>query len=379
MLEALGQYKILGPIGIGRMGELFRARDTRAGRTVAIRVVADDIAGDPARRGRYLEDARAATTLSHPNIAVMYEVGSDQGHLFMVSEYVPGDTLKTVIAGRALNPRHALDHGIQLADALAEAHAADVVHGDIRPDNIVITPKGNAKFLDFGLGAWTGSGTARSEAPAALATDTATAPEVVAYMSPEQVLGEQADYRTDIFSLGVVVFEMLTGAPPFSAATRRRARRCRSCRHGRRAPSALNPTLPAELDAIVLRMLAKSLDERSESAASIAAELRSVAAMLDVRDDAAEPVERRRRLLPPIARRRPLDHVRRAGGVRSGGGADDDRSWPTLVVDARAGLAAEFRSGLAAMVSSPDRARCSMAASNHEWSGAPSRRAQDGR
>jgi serine/threonine-protein kinase len=289
MLEALGQYKILGLIGIGRMGELYRARDTRAGRTVAIRVVADDIARDPVRRGRYLKDARAATTLSHPNIAVVYEFGSDQGHLFVVSEYVPGDTLKTVIAGRALNPRHAIDHGVQLADALAEAHAADVVHGDIRPDNIVITPKGNAKFLDFGLGAWTGSGTARSEAPAALASDTATAPGAVAYMSPEQVLGEHADYRTDIFSLGAVVFEMLTGAPPFSAANAG-ALAVQIVQARPPAPSALNPTLPTELDAIVLRMLAKSLDQRSESAASIAAELRSVAAILDVRDDAAEPV-----------------------------------------------------------------------------------------
>jgi eukaryotic-like serine/threonine-protein kinase len=288
MLEALGQYKILGLIGIGRMGELYRARDTRAGRTVAIRVLADDIARDPVRRGRYLKDARAATTLSHPNIAVMYEFGSDQGHLFMVSEYVPGDTLKAVIAGRPLNPRHAIDHGIQLADALAEAHAADVVHGDIRPDNIVITPKGNAKFLDFGLGAWTGSGTGRREAPAALATDTATAPDAVAYMSPEQVLGEQADYRTDIFSLGAVVFEMLTGAPPFSAASAS-ALAMQIVQTRPTAPSALNPALPAELDAIVLRMLAKSLDQRCESAASIAAELRSIAAMLDVRDDAAEP------------------------------------------------------------------------------------------
>ena len=289
MLEALGQYKILGLIGIGRMGELYRARDTRAGRTVAIRVVADDIARDPAQRGRYLKDARAATTLSHPNIAVVYEIGNDQGRLFVVSEYVPGDTLKTVIAGRALNSRHALDHGIQLADAVAAAHAADVVHGDIRPDNIVITPKGNAKFLDFGLGAWTGSGTARREAPAALAADAVTAPDAVAYMSPEQVLGERTDYRTDLFSLGVVVFEMLAGKPPFAAATAG-ALAVQILQAQPQAPSALNRLLPSELDAIVLRMLAKSLDQRCESAAVIAAELRSVAAIVDLRDDAAESV-----------------------------------------------------------------------------------------
>src|SRR6185295_5334693 len=179
MVETLGRYKILDLIGIGRMGELYRARDTRAGRTVALRVVADEIAGDPARRESYLEDARAAAALSHPNIAAVYEIGSDQGRLFVVSEFVPGDTLKTVIAGRALNPRHAIDHGIQLADALAEAHAADVVHGHIAPDNIIITPKGNAKFLDFGLGPWTESGTALSQATATLAADAGAAPDAM--------------------------------------------------------------------------------------------------------------------------------------------------------------------------------------------------------
>ena len=288
MLEALRQYKILGLIGSGRMGELYRARDTRAGRTVAIRVVADEIADDSQRRERYLEDARAAATLSHPNIAAVYEVGDDQGDLFVVSEYVPGDTLKTVIAGRALNPRHALDHGIQLADALAEAHAEGVVHRDIRPDNIIITPKGNAKFLDFGLGAWTGSGLARSEALASLDTDVGTAPEAVAYMSPEQVLGERTDHRTDLFSLGVVVFEMLAGKPPFTAPTAG-ALAVQILQAQPHAPSALNRTLPTELDAIVLRMLAKSLEQRCESAAAVAAELRSVAAILDVREGATDP------------------------------------------------------------------------------------------
>jgi serine/threonine protein kinase len=289
MLEALGHYKILGRIGIGRMGDLYRARDTRAGRTAAIRIVAADIADDPARRESFLRDARATRALSHPNIAALYEIGDDQGRLFLVFEYVPGDTLKSVIAGRALNPRHALDHGIQLADALADAHADGVVHRDIRPSNIIITPKGNAKFLDFGLAAWTGSGADRTQAPAALATGRGAAHEAIAYMSPEQVLGEQADQRTDIFSLGVVLFEMLAGSPPFAGATAN-ALAVQILQAQPHTLSALDRTLPAELDAIVVKMLAKSLDQRYEAAATVAAELRSVAAILDVREGAAEPV-----------------------------------------------------------------------------------------
>jgi serine/threonine protein kinase len=289
MLEALGHYKILGRIGIGRMGDLYRARDTRAGRTVAIRTVAAEIADDPARRESYLGDARATRALSHPNIAALYEIGDDQGRLFLVSEYVPGDTLKAVIAGRALNPRHALDHGIQLADALAEAHADGVVHRDISPSNIIITPKGNAKFLDFGLAAWTGSGAERTQAPAALAGGTGAAHEAIAYMSPEQVLGEHADQRTDIFSLGVVLFEMLAGRPPFAGATTS-ALAVQILQAHPQTLSTLDRTLPAELDAIVLKMLAKSLDQRYEAAATVAAELRSVAAILDVRDGVTEPL-----------------------------------------------------------------------------------------
>src|SRR3984957_14970936 len=289
MLEALGHYKILGRIGIGRMGDLYRARDTRAGRTVAVRTVAAEIADDPARREPYLRDARATRGLSHPNIAALYEIGDDQGYLFLVSEYVPGDTLKAVIAGRALNPRHALDHGIQLADALAEAHADGIVHRDIRPGNIIITPRGTAKFLDFGLASWTGSGAERSQAPAALATRIGAAHEAVAYMSPEQVLGEDTDQRTDIFSLGVVLFEMLAGRLPFAGATAN-ALAVQILQARPQAPSAFNRLLPAELDAIVLKMLGKSLDQRYESAATVAAELRSVAAILDVRDGVGQPV-----------------------------------------------------------------------------------------
>src|SRR5262245_43204092 len=133
MLDAVGHYKFLGPIGAGRMGEPFRARDTRAGRTVAIRVIAGGIPDHPQRRRQLMADARAAAALSHPSIATLYEIGEQEGLLYLVSEFVPGDSLRTAIAGRALHPRHALDHGVQLADALAEGHARAVLHRDIHP------------------------------------------------------------------------------------------------------------------------------------------------------------------------------------------------------------------------------------------------------
>lgn len=281
MLDALGHYKLLGPIGVGRMGELFRARDTRAGRTVAIRVVADEIAGVPERRQEFLEAARATAALSHPNIAALYEIGDDQGRLFLVSEFVPGDTLRTLIAGRPLNPRHALDHAIQLADALADAHADGICHNDIRPGNIIITPKGIAKFVDMGLGAWTAGRAAGAVIGGAGATI-----EAVAYMSPERLLGQATDERADIFSLGAVLFEMLTGTPPFGATPASAP----GVQVPPRPPSAINRSLSPELDTIVLKMLATSLDHRYEAMATAAAELRSVAAILDVREGASEPM-----------------------------------------------------------------------------------------
>src|SRR5215510_9302845 len=164
MLDHLAQYKILERIGAGGMGEVYRARDTRLGRTVAIKVLPAAVAGDLDRRERFLREARAAAALSHPNIAALYEIGQDGDHLFLVFEFVPGEPLSKVIGGRPLNPRRAIQFASQVADALADAHAAGIFHRDIKPDNIVITPKGNAKVLDFGLAKWTAGGAARDEA-----------------------------------------------------------------------------------------------------------------------------------------------------------------------------------------------------------------------
>ena len=291
MFETLGQYKILDRIGAGGMGEIYRARDMRLGRTVAIKILTADIAGDADRRKRFVGEARVNATLSHPNIAALYEIGEDQGRLFLVFEFVPGETLKSAIVGRPMNPRRAIDVAVQIADALADAHVEGIVHQDLKPANVIVTPKGNAKILDFGFAAWTAGGAEREHAATMAAPSAAASGAMlgtVAYMSPEQAIGEQVDHRTDLFSLGVVMFEMFTGKLPF-AGTSAAALALQIVQAPSPAPSSMNPSLPKELDAIIGRALAKSLAQRYDSAATMAAELRSVAAILDVRSDAHEP------------------------------------------------------------------------------------------
>src|SRR5262249_16456453 len=147
MLDQLAQYKILDRIGAGGMGEVFRARDTRLGRTVAIKILKRDVAGDEERRARFVREARVPPALSHPGIATIYEIGEEQDQVFLVFEFVPGETLRTAIGGQPLNPRRAIEIGGQIADALAYAHANDVIHRDIKPDNVIVTPSGHAKVL----------------------------------------------------------------------------------------------------------------------------------------------------------------------------------------------------------------------------------------
>jgi serine/threonine protein kinase len=286
MLDAVGHYKILGRIGVGRMGELFRARDTRAGRTVAIRVIAGDIAGSPERRRQLMADARAAAALSHPSIATLYEIGEQEDLLYLVSEFVPGDSLRTAIAGRALHPRHALDHGVQLADALADGHARGVLHRDIQPGNIIVTPKGMAKFIDFGFGAWTTSGVERRQI-ASVAGDNAGSSELVSYMAPEEVLGRAVDERADLFSLGVVVYEILAGGPPPLVAPSVDARTIDVLLAPAPPPSTINPRLPKEFDGLLAKMLARKAEDRPASAAIVSADMRAIAAVLDARDETA--------------------------------------------------------------------------------------------
>ena len=241
MIEMLGQYKVLDQIGSGGIGDLYRARDTRVGRTVALKVVSPEIAGDTQRRALFLKDAAPLTSLNHPSIASVYEVGEEKGTLFLATEFVPGDTLKRVIAGRGLNARRAMDYAIQMADALAEAHAVGIVHGHLTTANVIVTPKGTVKILEFGLGPWTRSGRANEK-------------------------------RDDIFALGTVLFEIVAGRPfgdEFTLAEQR----------------AISREVPSELDEIIGRLLTRDANRAYSSPATAAAELRAATEAIDKRTE----------------------------------------------------------------------------------------------
>jgi serine/threonine protein kinase len=288
-MTAIAHYNILEKIGDGGIGEVFRARDTRVGRTVALKKVGPAIAGHPERLQRFLEDARAASALSHPNIATLFDVGEADGVPYLAYEFAAGRSLRDECAGVPMNPRRALDLAIQIADGVAEAHAHNIIHGDLRLDTVMVTGKGSAKVLDFGLATWTNGGALRaraSQAPDTLPPDSVS---VLAYLSPEQAIGGAVDPRTDVFSLGTLTYEMITGRNPFAARTP--AETVMHVIQGKiAAPSEVNPGVPHDLDPIITRALTCDLAQREQSAAALAAELRVVAAMLDVRTgDSIEP------------------------------------------------------------------------------------------
>jgi serine/threonine protein kinase len=277
---AIAHYNLLERIGEGGLGEVYRARDTRSGRTVALKL-GPALAGGAARQA-LLQDAQAAAALSHPNVATLFEVGDDDGRPFLAYEFVQGTPLRGSMSGTPMNTRRAFDLAIQIADALADAHAHGVVHQDLRPDNVIESGKGSAKILDFGMSAWTRGGRTRALAAASPDTLGPAAAAIVAYMSPEQALGSGADARTDVFSLAVMVYEMVTGTHPFAAGdpattlinvTQRAAA----------PPTSVNPELPPLVDGVLARAMAKALEGRTDSAARFAAELRRCRTLLESR------------------------------------------------------------------------------------------------
>jgi serine/threonine protein kinase len=286
---SVAHYNLLDKIGDGAVGEVYRARDTKVGRTVALKIVAPPIVEDRERLTRLMDDARAASTLSHPNIATLFDLGEADGKAYLAYEFAAGRPLAEEMRGTAMNPRHALDLAIQIADGVADAHAHGILHGDLRPGTVIVTAKGSAKILDFGMAPWTRGGVVRSGAVRHPEKLPVYAPTIVAYLSPEQAIGGVVDVRTDVFTIGTLAYEMITGTNPFAAATP--AETIVNVIKGQVLPaSEVNPAVPHELDPVLEHALTRDLEKRQQSAAAFAAELRSVAAMLDVRTgDAAEP------------------------------------------------------------------------------------------
>src|SRR2546425_5711912 len=276
----LGPYEIDAPLGAGGMGEVYRARDTRLERTVAIKILPAQLSADPVRKQRFEREAKTISSLNHPHICVLHDVGNQDGIDYLVMECVEGETLAKRLEKGPLPLEQVLKYGMQIADALDKAHRSGVVHRDLKPGNIMLTPTG-AKLLDFGLAK-----------PAALLASVATLTAAVTqdspvtaqgtivgtfqYMSPEQIEGKELDSRSDIFSFGAVLYEMLTGKRAFEGKSQISV--ASAILEKDPAPiTSFKPTTPPALDHAIRRCLAKDPEERWQTARDLVLELKWIA------------------------------------------------------------------------------------------------------
>jgi serine/threonine protein kinase/Tfp pilus assembly protein PilF len=274
--DRLGPYEILAPIGAGGMGEVYRALDARLGREIALKVLPQELSRDDSRRARFELEARATSALNHPNIVCIHDIGQENEILYMVSELVDGEPLRKVISRGAVPARKLIDIGKQIAEGLAAAHSAGVIHRDLKPENILIKPDGYVKIIDFGLAKQLYSRSSGDAAP----TETLTSPGMlmgtIGYMSPEQIRAQSIDPRTDIFSLGVILYEMVAGKSAFTGAS---GADVMSAILREDPPDLPGADVPPGLVLIIFRCLEKNPARRFQNAADLAFAIRNLSAI----------------------------------------------------------------------------------------------------